>query len=217
LPVLSLRSRPFGTWQRALKRTVDLALGSAALVLSLPLWLVIAALIRLTTREPALFSQERIGEHGQPFVMHKLRSMAAPGGTGSSLPVGDEARLDEQAVPHGAGDDEGDRVTPIGRWLRKYSLDELPQLLNVLRGDMSLVGPRPELPRIVARYAPWQRKRLEVKPGMTGLWQILGRKNLPLTENIHYDFYYIRNQSLLFDLAILLRTIPAVLSGRGAY
>ena len=193
---LSLQTRPFGARQRALKRGVDLVLGAAALVLTIPLWAIIAGLIRLTTREPALFRQERIGHNGVPFVMYKFRSMA--GGP------------DESA--------EGtDRVTPIGRFLRKYSLDELPQLLNVLKGDMSLVGPRPELPRIVARYEPWQRKRLEVKPGMTGLWQILGRKDLPLTDNIHYDFYYIRNQSLVFDVAILLRTIPAVLSGKGAY
>ncbi len=228
LPVLNLRRKPFGAWQRALKRTVDVALGTAALVLSLPLWLTVAALIKLTTKGRVLFRQERIGQNGRPFVMYKFRSMAASCGTGSSLPVAAQARLDpvrgaaldrdKQAVPHGeASDDEGVGVTPIGRFLRKYSLDELPQLLNVLKGEMSLVGPRPELPRLVARYEPWQRKRLEAKPGMTGLWQILGRKDLPLTENIHYDFYYIRNQSLLFDLAILLRTIPVVLSGRGAY
>jgi len=214
---LSLSSKPFGARQRAVKRGVDLALGAVALVLSLPLWLLVAALIRLTTREPALFRQERIGHNGEPFVMYKFRSMASPGGTGSSPPVDDHTRLDQQAVPHGTETGQANRVTPVGRWLRKYSLDELPQLLNVLKGDMSLVGPRPELSRIVARYEPWQRKRLEVKPGMTGLWQILGRKDLPLTENVHYDFHYIRNQSLLLDLAILLRTIPAVLSGKGAY
>lgn len=228
LPVLNLRRKPFGAWQRTLKRTVDVALGTAALVLSLPLWLTVAALIKLTTKGRVLFRQERIGQNGRPFVMYKFRSMAPTGterpratshvGTTRRVaPTMDrDARVHQQPVAAGDADEEG-RVTPIGRFLRKYSLDELPQLLNVLKGEMSLVGPRPELPRLVARYEPWQRKRLEAKPGMTGLWQILGRKDLPLTENIHYDFYYIRNQSLLFDLAILLRTIPVVLSGRGAY
>ena len=117
-----------------------------------------------------------------------------------------------------APDDEGDpRVTPIGAWLRRYSLDEVPQLWNVLKGDMTLVGPRPEMPFIVDQYEPWQRRRLEVKPGLTGLWQVLGRKDLPLRENIEYDFYYLTNRSLLLDLVILLKTVGVVLRGRGAY
>jgi len=126
-------------------------------------------------------------------------------------------RLDAEPYAHSPEGPRDDRVTPLGRWLRKYSLDELPQLLNVLRGDMSLVGPRPEMPFIVAQYEPWQRRRLDAVPGLTGLWQILGRKDLPLRDNIEYDFYYIRNQSLLLDLAIFLRTIPIVIFGKGAY
>jgi lipopolysaccharide/colanic/teichoic acid biosynthesis glycosyltransferase len=109
------------------------------------------------------------------------------------------------------------RVTRFGRFLRKTSLDELPQLINVLRGDMSMVGPRPEMPFIVDKYEEWQRRRLDVKPGITGLWQIVGRKDLPLYLNLEYDFYYIRNQSLLLDLMILIKTIPAVLFGKGAF
>ena len=109
------------------------------------------------------------------------------------------------------------RVTPIGAILRKTSLDELPQLWNVIRGEMSMVGPRPEMPFIVEHYEAWQRQRLTVKPGITGLWQILGRKDLPLHANLEYDFYYIQNQSLLFDLTILLKTIPVVIFGKGAY
>lgn len=112
---------------------------------------------------------------------------------------------------------EDARVTRFGRWLRRFSLDELPQLINVLRGEMSLVGPRPEMPFLVEQYRPWQRRRLEVRPGLTGLWQILGRKDLPLAENIEYDFFYINHRSLLLDMAILLRTIPVVIAGRGAY
>ncbi|MGQ9733011.1 MAG: sugar transferase, partial [Candidatus Zipacnadales bacterium] len=113
--------------------------------------------------------------------------------------------------------EEDARITSVGRWLRRSSLDELPQLWNVLRGEMSLVGPRPEMPFIVEQYEPWQRRRLDVKPGLTGLWQILGRKDLPLRDNIEYDFYYIRNRSLTLDLVILLKTIGVVLRGRGAY
>ncbi len=109
------------------------------------------------------------------------------------------------------------RITPYGHWLRKTSIDELPQLWNVLRGEMSLVGPRPEMPFIVDTYDDWQRRRLTVKPGITGLWQILGRKDLPMHENLQYDFYYIRNRSLGLDVSIVLRTFGAVLSRRGAF
>ena len=112
---------------------------------------------------------------------------------------------------------EDGRVTKYGRWLRATSIDELPQLWNVLRGEMSLVGPRPEMPFIVAEYDEWQRRRLSVKPGITGLWQILGRKDLPMHDNLQYDFYYIRNRSLGLDLSILVRTVGAVLSRRGAF
>jgi lipopolysaccharide/colanic/teichoic acid biosynthesis glycosyltransferase len=109
------------------------------------------------------------------------------------------------------------RVTQLGYWLRKFSLDEFPQLLNVLIGEMSMVGPRPEMPFLVEKYSVWERRRLDVKPGITGLWQIVGRKNLPLSLNMEYDFYYIKNQSLLFDIIILIKTIPAVLFGKGAF
>jgi lipopolysaccharide/colanic/teichoic acid biosynthesis glycosyltransferase len=120
----------------------------------------------------------------------------------------------EAVAPTGPGDP---RVTRFGRFLRATSLDELPQLWNVLRGEMSLVGPRPEMPFIVAGYDAWQRRRLSVKPGITGLWQILGRKDLPMHRNLQYDFYYIRNRSLALDASILLRTFGAVLSRRGAF
>lgn len=109
------------------------------------------------------------------------------------------------------------RITPFGRWLRATSIDELPQILNVSRGEMSWVGPRPEMPFIVDTYDEWQRRRLTVKPGITGMWQILGRKDLPLHENLQYDFYYIRNRSLALDLSIIIRTIGAVFARRGAF
>ncbi len=202
LPVIELpgRSQP-GLGYRIAKRIMDLVIASALLVLLAPLMLVIAWLIRRQTGASALFVQERIGYRGRPFKMYKFRTM----------------RPDTDPYAEAPRSLDDPRITPIGRWLRRYSLDELPQLINVLKGDMSLVGPRPEMPFLVERYKPWQRRRLEAKPGMTGLWQIMGRKDLPLVENIEYDFYYLRHQSLLLDIEILLRTIPAVLSARGAY
>ena len=137
---------------------------------------------------PVIFGQRRVGLRGRVFVIYKFRTVG-----------------------------EGGAISAFGSFLRRSSLDELPQLVNVLKGEMSLVGPRPEVEDIAARYKPWQRLRLLVKPGMTGLWQIMGRKDLRLVENIEYDLYYIANRGLLMDLEILLRTIPAVLSGRGAY
>ena len=119
-----------------------------------------------------------------------------------------------EVAPRGRDDS---RVTATGRWLRATSIDELPQLVNVLKGEMSLVGPRPEMPFIAETYDEWQRRRLAVKPGITGLWQILGRKDLPMHENLQYDFYYIRNRSLTLDASILIRTLGAVCSRRGAF
>ena len=201
LPVLEMRQRAFGPVQQACKRFCDVLGGLLLLMLTAPLMLAIAAAIKLQTKEPALFRQKRVGHHGREFVMYKFRTMRSD--TAAYAPSPDRR------------DDE--RVTPVGRWLRRYSLDELPQLLNVLKGEMSIVGPRPEMPFLVEQYEPWQRRRLDALPGMTGLWQILGRKDLPLRDNIEYDFYYIRNQSLLLDIAIFLRTLPIVILGRGAY
>jgi lipopolysaccharide/colanic/teichoic acid biosynthesis glycosyltransferase len=201
LPVLELRRPSFGPEQRVIKRAADLLLASILILLTSPLLAGIALAIRRQTGESALFLQKRVGLRGREFVMFKFRTMLS----------------DSEAYAPSPEDPNDERITPIGRWLRKYSLDELPQLFNVLRGEMSIVGPRPEMPFMVEQYEPWQRQRLDVLPGMTGLWQILGRKDLPLRDNIEYDFYYIRNQSLLLDLAIFLRTLPIVVWGKGAY
>ena len=201
LPVLELGRPSFGPEQRFVKRVADIALSLALLVITAPLLVGIALAIRRQTGAPAIFRQTRVGYAGREFVMLKFRTMGA----------------DTAAYAPSPEDPEDSRITSVGRWLRKYSLDELPQLVNVLRGEMSIVGPRPEMSFLVDQYEPWQRQRLEAVPGMTGLWQILGRKDLPLRENIEYDFYYIRNQSLLLDLSILLRTIPIVVLGKGAY
>jgi exopolysaccharide biosynthesis polyprenyl glycosylphosphotransferase len=201
LPVLEMRQRAFGPMQQAGKRLCDVLGALILIVLTGPLMLGIALAIRRQTGESAVFHQRRVGLHGRDFTMLKFRTM----------------RSDTDAYAP-SPDTPGDgRITPVGRWLRRYSLDELPQFFNVLKGEMSIVGPRPEMPFLVDQYEPWQRRRLEAVPGLTGLWQILGRKDLPLRENIEYDFYYIRNQSLLLDLAILLRTLPIVILGKGAY
>lgn len=186
---------------RLVKRLADFLLALFLTVLTLPLMLVIALLVPLQTRESPLFLQRRIGLNGRPFTMLKFRTMYA------------EAEAYAPSPEHA----HDKRITGVGRWLRKYSIDELPQLLNVLAGQMSVVGPRPEMPFLVDQYQPWQRRRLMAVPGMTGLWQILGRKDLPLRDNVEYDFIYILNQSLRLDLAIFLRTLPIVVTGKGAY
>ena len=201
LPTIELRRRPFGFWQDAVKRLVDVVVSVLLLVLLAPLILVLAVLIKRQTGDSPIFRQERIGLSGRPFIFYKFRSM----------------RSDAEPYAEAPNEEDDPRITPTGHWLRRYSLDEIPQLWNIIRGDMSVVGPRPEMPFIVEQYEPWQRRRLEVKPGLTGLWQILGRKDLPLRQNIEYDFYYIRNRSLLLDLVIILKTIGVVLRGRGAY
>ena len=201
LPTIELPHRSLSVWAEAVKRLADIAIAALLLVLLSPLLLVVALLIRRQTGASPIFRQERIGLGGRRFVMYKFRSMRED--------------ADPYAEPPACEDDP--RITPLGRWLRRSSLDEAPQLWNVIKGDMSLVGPRPEMPFIVDQYEPWQRRRLDVRPGLTGLWQILGRKDLPLRENIEYDFYYIRNRSLVLDLVILLKTVGVVLWGRGAY
>ncbi|MCC6547186.1 sugar transferase [Candidatus Sumerlaeota bacterium] len=201
-PVVTLRDGQRPVYQRIMKSLIDYALGLVGFVswiLFFHWW--IAIMIKSDSRGPVLFSQDRVGKGGKRFRIWKYRTMQTNAPTYAVAPT-------EENDP---------RITRFGRWLRKTSLDEMPQLLNVLRGDMSVVGPRPEMPFIVEQYEPWQRRRLDVKPGLTGLWQVIGRKNLPLHLNMQYDLYYIKNQSILLDIEILLRTIPAVLKGKGAF
>jgi exopolysaccharide biosynthesis polyprenyl glycosylphosphotransferase len=201
LPLVQLGRERTHVLYEPLKRAFDVAGALLALALAAPLVAWCALRIRLDSPGPALFRQTRVGLAGRPFRMWKLRTMRA-----------DVGRY--EPAPRAAGDP---RITRYGRWLRATSLDELPQLWNVLRGEMSLVGPRPEMPFVVEGYDEWQRRRLTVKPGITGLWQILGRKDLPMHENLQYDFYYIRNRSLALDLSILIRTVGAVLARKGAF
>jgi exopolysaccharide biosynthesis polyprenyl glycosylphosphotransferase len=200
-PVILLREGRLRPLDLFLKRALDLVLVIPLLLCSLPLWVVIAIVIKMDSRGPVLFSHDRVGMGGRVFRLYKFRTMST----------------DTSAYAVAPGDQNDPRITRFGRWLRKTSLDEIPQFLNVLKGQMSLVGPRPEMPFIVEQYEPWQRRRLDVPQGITGLWQIAGRKHLPLHFNLEYDFYYIRNWTLLLDLVILLRTAPAVLLGKGAF
>ena len=178
-----------------------------ALVITAPIMLIVTFAILLDDGWPVFFSQRRVGENGRLFWIHKLRTMDK----GNSV----QGVATQKSHPEKRLGDP--RITRVGRFLRRASLDELPNLWNVLRGEMSLVGPRPELPWVVDEYKPWQRQRLSVQPGMTGWWQIQGRGEVPLRENVELDLYYIQNYSPLLDLMILWRTIWVVLSGRGAY
>lgn len=197
----------------AAKRTLDVIGAACALVALAPLFLLVALFIKLEDRGPILFPQVRVGRHGREFKMLKFRSMR----------IDAEARLREllaknqhsQGVTFKIKDDP--RITRIGRILRKFSVDEFPQFWNVLRGDMSLVGPRPPVPREVALYTLADRRRLAVKPGLTCLWQISGRSEIDFNGQVQLDVRYIESRSLREDIRILCKTVPAVLSGTGAY
>lgn len=195
------------------KRVVDISLSGLALLVLLPLFPVIALAIRMDSRGPALFSQSRVGQYGEQFRCWKLRSMY----------IDAEARKQdlEQKNEMTGGVifkmKRDPRITRVGRFIRKASIDELPQLWNVFIGDMSLVGPRPAIPAEVANYSPYERCRLSVKPGITCLWQISGRSDLPFEKQVQLDVLYARTPSLLRDIKILALTVPAVLLARGAY
>lgn len=195
------------------KRTLDLALTATALLLLSPLMLLTAFLIKIWDRGPVFFVQTRVGKGGREFSCYKFRSM-----------VTDADRLKERLLEQNHHGDNrtfkirrDPRITWIGRIIRKTSIDELPQLWNVLRGDMSLVGPRPPVPSEVDLYSERDRRRLAVQPGITCIWQVSGRGDLPFSEQVRLDVKYIKTRSFLLDLKLLALTIPAVLSGRGAY
>jgi lipopolysaccharide/colanic/teichoic acid biosynthesis glycosyltransferase len=196
-------SRPT-RYAQLLKPALDRILGTLATLLALPLFTVTAVAIWARLGRPVLLRQTRIGRHGHPFTLYKFRTMH-PDRRTHNHPIG----FPDRRTTHKHPDDP--RHTPIGRLLRKYSVDELPQLLNVLRGDMSLIGPRPELPHIVGRYQAWQHRRHHVKPGLTGLWQVTERGNGLMHEHTHLDLHYARHVTWRQDLSILLRTIPTLL------
>jgi len=194
-------------------RALDLVVATVMLVTLLPVFLVIVAVIALESRGPVLFRQERVGLHRRPFRVAKFRTMHH--GADDEVHRRHMLELIESGKPAPKLTDDA-RVTRFGSFLRRTSLDELPQLWNVLRGEMSLVGPRPAIPYEVERYPPHWNARFEVKPGLTGLWQVSGRSQVSIERMIELDIEYVRRRSFWFNVWVLLRTVPAVLSGRGA-
>lgn len=197
---------------RGIKRIIDIIVSTLGLIIFSPIFGLTALLIKLEDRGPVFFAQERIGKWGKPFTMYKFRSMI----------IGADDVKDELLEKNEAGGvifkmKRDPRITEVGYVLRRFSLDELPQLYNVLKGDMSLVGPRPHPTSEVADYSLSDRRRLQVIPGITGLWQVSGRSNLPFEKQVALDIQYIESQSLWGDIVLLLKTIPVVLLGRGAY
>jgi exopolysaccharide biosynthesis polyprenyl glycosylphosphotransferase len=195
---------------RAIKRGMDLLLASALLLVFAPLLLVLALAIKLDSSGPVFFAQERVGRSGRRFRLFKLRTMSvdAEARRADLLALSDD--------PHWLKLDLDPRVTRIGRWLRRLSFDEIPQLWNVVRGQMSMVGPRPLIPHEDERVQPWARRRLELTPGITGYWQVLGRTRIPFEEMVKLDYLYVMNWSLWEDIRLMLRTLPVILNGKGA-
>jgi exopolysaccharide biosynthesis polyprenyl glycosylphosphotransferase len=212
VPILHVDQIRLDRGKRFLKRTLDIVVSTLLLLVSAPLLLLVAGAIRLDTPGPFLFRQRRIGKDARPFTMLKLRTMVAD----AEQRLDDVRHLDE-TEGHFFKVTEDPRITRVGRFLRTWSIDELPQLVNVLRGDMSLVGPRPPLPHEVAEYDAWQLRRLRVRPGLTGIWQVSGRSSIPFDEAVRLDLFYIENWSLGYDVYLLGRTVAAVLSRRGAW
>ncbi|MFB3095561.1 MAG: sugar transferase, partial [Candidatus Acidiferrales bacterium] len=211
LPLLTFSSAPENEYLLFLKRALDLGLAAVMVLLTAPLLVVAAALVRVTSPGPVIYRQQRCGLNGRRFWLYKFRSMHRD----ADQQLHQVAHLNEMDGPvFKIAKDP--RVTPVGRILRKISLDELPQLFNILKGDMSFVGPRPPLPQETAQYEKWQRRRLRMKPGLTCLWALEGRNQLNFARWMKLDMEYIDNWSLALDFKILLRTIPRVLSGRGA-
>lgn len=211
IPLIGLRETALRGFNLALKRGIDIAVSAAALIAAAPVMLIVAAAVKLDSPGPVFYPQYRVGKRG-PFKIYKVRSMY----TDADRRLAELQQRNEASGPLFKMK-EDPRRTRVGRIVRRLSLDEVPQFWNVLTGDMSLVGPRPPLPHEVEQYDDWHMRRLEVTPGLTGLWQVSGRSDLPFDEMVMLDLYYIENWSLGLDVKIILQTIPAVLSMRGAY
>lgn len=212
IPLIGVREVSIRGWNLLIKRVVDVAVSALVLVVLSPLIAAIALAIKIDSSGPVLFKQVRLGRERKRFVIYKFRSMRI----NAEAELADLSALNEAAGPIFKIRNDP-RLTTVGRVLRRLSLDELPQFVNVLKGDMSLVGPRPPLPQEVEQYEDWHMQRLEVSPGVTGLWQVSGRSELTFDEMVLLDIWYVENWSLARDFNILLRTIPAVLFANGAY
>ena len=212
IPMLNLRAPALSEYQRMTKRAFDVLVTLVSMIAALPAMGIIALLVRLTSPGPIFYRAKRAGENGRIFEMLKFRTMVH----NADQLLSQVAMQDPQGNTIFKVQDDP-RVTPLGRFLRKTSMDELPQLFNVLRGDMSLVGPRPEMPVLVDQYQPWQRKRFAVPQGMTGWWQIHGRSDKPMHLHTEEDLYYVQHYTIWLDLQIIMKTIWVVLRGKGAY
>jgi len=213
IPLIGLKEVALQGGNLWIKRTIDVALALLIIVVMSPVLFIVPILIKLERPHgPVFFAQDRVGRGGRRFLFYKFRSMRPD----AEQLKGQLLALNEAQGPIFKMKNDP-RITRVGRWLRRCSLDELPQVFNILRGDMSWVGPRPPVPSEVEQYTDWQRRRLEITPGLTGLWQVSGRSDLPFDDMVKLDLYYAENWSLAFDLKIILMTIPAVLKGKGAY
>ncbi len=199
IPLLRMKSVRKSYIYLTAKRVFDICFAGVLLVLSLPLWPLIILGIKLDSKGPAIFRQKRVGKDGKIFTIYKFRSMHVAANTYQNSPQ--------------AGNDP--RITRFGRFLRRWNIDEIPQFINVLAGDMSIVGPRPEMAFKVEKYTPLQRERLKVRPGITGIWQVSSARSMEIQENLDYDFYYTENQSFLLDIVVIVKTIMAAFRGRG--
>lgn len=210
--------------ERFVKRSIDVVSASLVTVLGFPFFLAVALLIKLTSRGPVFYSQLRIGEQGEVFTLYKFRTMRQ--GVDDAIHREFTRTFIEGRMSNSSLDEKAPsvykltndpRVTSIGNFLRKTSLDELPQFINILKGEMTIVGPRPPLQYELEYYEEWHKLRLEVKPGLTGLWQVSGRSSVPFNEMVKLDLYYIEHWTLLLDFKIMMRTIPVMLFGSGGY
>ena len=223
LPMVGLFREPLTDVARFIKRTSDILIAGIALIILWPVFTITAFLVKRSSKGPVTFKQERVGMDGRIFLCYKFRTMYADADDTEHRAVYQKNILGDSSANSGDVDQpvfgkvkDDSRVTPTGRWLRRSSLDELPQLFNVLKGDMSVVGPRPPIPYEVEEYQLWHRKRLDMKPGITGPWQVSGRNRLTFDEMVRTDLYYIENWSLWLDLKIIFLTLPAILRGDGA-
>jgi exopolysaccharide biosynthesis polyprenyl glycosylphosphotransferase len=221
--MVRLFREPLSDAERFIKRAFDIVFSALVLILTAPLWIVISLLIKFDSKGTILFRQERVGMDGRKFLCYKFRTMKADADENihrqmyrKNIEGSHEANAGDAEKPVFGKVKNDPRVTKIGKFLRRTSLDELPQFLNVLRGEMSVVGARPPIPYEVEEYDLRHRKRLDMKPGITGLWQVSGRNRLTFEEMVRIDLYYIENWSLWLDLKIILLTLPAVLRGDGA-
>ena len=212
IPLIGTGPRTIGSGALLLKRVIDLILVLIALPFLILLILIVGLLIKIDSRGTIFYRHRRVGKNGELFDMYKFRTMIE----GADQKQAELAELNEADGPL-FKIKEDPRLTRLGRFLRRTSIDELPQLLNVLTGEMTIVGPRPGTPDEVAQYEPWQMERISVRPGITGLWQVSGRSDIPFAEMVLLDIFYIENWSLDMDLRIMLQTIPRVIFGTGAY